>query len=161
MSDEPNFETVKANIKERLRIMAVLEKEAQELTDWIEETGKELEADPIYQRYEKLVEQRKEVMDKKKNISDGLKELAVLQYFDIGEKKPAPGVEVRIYTRLNYDEETAFSFCEQHLPAALKLDKKKFEKYVKAMEEVDPVDFVEIVEDPRVFISGDFSEYLE
>ena len=78
-------------------------------------------------------------------------------YNHTGEKSPHPAVKVGIHHPLFYAEEEALAYCHKSLPAALKLDKKVFEK---AAEAIKPA-FVTFGEEPRVRVSRDLSEWLE
>jgi hypothetical protein len=50
----------------------------------------------------------------------------------------------------------ALIYCRQHLPNALKLDARAFEKAAKVI----PLSFVDVVETPKATIATDLSEYL-
>ena len=88
-----------------------------------------------------------------------VKALAVAMYQATGEKKPADGVQVKLFTTLNYDKEKAFHWaCETGIavmPTAL--DVKAFEKIAKATV----IPFVTITEEPRPSIDSDLSHLLE
>ena len=61
----------------------------------------------------------------------GLREAAIALYERTGEKKPAPGVEVKMGTKLIYEEAEALGWAFDH-HLALLLDKRAFEKIAKA-----------------------------
>jgi hypothetical protein len=58
--------------------------------------------------------------------------VALTIYTDTGERKPAAGVEVKQFDVVQYDAEAAEAWARENLPAAMTLDKKKFEAAVKA-----------------------------
>ena len=60
----------------------------------------------------------------------------------------------------DYDDDLAFAYCRSELPQALKLDKRIFEKFIKGVQEVRPLDFVTVEEKITPTIASDLSEYL-
>lgn len=68
-----------------------------------------------------------------------------------------PAIQIKEYTVLGYDLEEAIDYCRDHLPRALKLDKRKFESAAKVVEP----DFVTIAKEARATIKRDLSKYLE
>ena len=73
-----------------------------------------------------------------------------------GDKRPHEKASIRIVTVVDYDEEEALEHCRQHLPQALRLDKRIFVKAARAV----PPPFVTIVEEPRATIARDLSTYV-
>ena len=53
---------------------------------------------------------------------------AVRLYEETGNKRPAPGVGIRVYRHLRYDMQEAANWCWRNAPALLMLDTKAFEK---------------------------------
>lgn len=78
-----------------------------------------------------------------------------------GDKHPHPATTIRQATKLNYDERQAIAWCIEHLPQALKLDSRLFEKHARAVAATDPIPFVEIASEAQVAIATDLSAYLE
>ena len=72
------------------------------------------------------------------------------------DKKPLPGVSVKVFMVLKYEEEKALNWAVSK-GMCLSLDKKAFEKVASAAG----LEFVEQVEEPRVQISKDLTEALE
>jgi hypothetical protein len=92
-------------------------------------------------------------------LSEQLRELALADFKATGSKKPHPGVGIRVSTKLVYDPAVALDWAKTNVPAALVLDTKTFEGFVKAS--TAPVTFVSIVETPTATIATDLSEYLK
>jgi hypothetical protein len=147
-------------LEQKLKSLAELQKELEEAQAWEEARREKLEALPEYQAVEKIKEARLQLISQIDEQRRENNELTLKAYQETGEKNPASGVGIRVYSRFDYDEGKAFDYCRGRLPAALKLDKRKFEKYVKGVQEVQPLDFVEITDDPRPTIASDLSEYL-
>ena len=82
--------------------------------------------------------------------------LAVDFYTATGDKRAHEAVTVKVFRDLVYDEVMALIYCRQHLPNALKLDTRAFEKAAKAI----PLAFVEFTETPKATIASDLSAYL-
>ena len=66
---------------------------------------------------------------------------------------------IRVYQKVQYDEDNAFEWCKVHLNTALKIDKRKLEKHLKAIRETAPPEWCEYYEEPKPTISSDLSEY--
>ena len=77
-----------------------------------------------------------------------LRELAVETYLKTLDKAVAPGVGIRVLSKLNYDSKAAFNWAIEH-KLALKLDEKKFADYAKD----GTMDFVIITEEPQATIA--------
>ena len=69
-------------------------------------------------------------------------------YLQTGDKTPALGVSVKVFTILDYDTKDALKWAMSH-QIALTLDKKSFETFAKAT----PLEFVTISEEPRAQIA--------
>ena len=82
--------------------------------------------------------------------------VALSQFVADGDKKPHPAVTIKINKALLYKPADALDYCREHLPKALKLDKRAFEKAARVIEP----DFVEIVDDPKPFVARDLEKYL-
>jgi hypothetical protein len=92
-------------------------------------------------------------------LSDQLRELAMADYKATGSKKPHPAMGIRVSTRLIYDQGVALTWAKTNLPAALVLDTKTFEAFVKAS--TVPVTFVSEHHIASATIATDLSEYLK
>ena len=78
-----------------------------------------------------------------------LRELTLQAYaLDPTNKAPAPGVSVKIFQVLSYEQAEAMKWASEHR-VALKLDVSTFEKISK----VDKPSFVTITEEPRAQIA--------
>jgi hypothetical protein len=93
------------------------------------------------------------------DLTQQLHELALSDFKATGSKKPHPGVGIRVSTKLAYDPAVALDWAKTNLPAALVLDTKTFEAFVKAT--TVPVTFVSVTETPSATIATDLSEYLK
>lgn len=135
-------------------LLARARREVLDLKDCIDAVNAEIEK-----------EYGKELGDLKKDLSvaqtkvTGLEEsvrgTALEAYLETGDKHPHPAITIKVFTKLDYDEEQAITYCVEHLPKALKVDKRKFEAVAKAAE----LDFVQITDDPKATVATDLSEY--
>ncbi len=80
-------------------------------------------------------------------IEDEIKELALMEYKETGEKKLKFGVGIRILKKLEYEEAEALTWAKEH-SMALSLDKRYFDKIARA----NKIDFVKINEIPQATI---------
>lgn len=116
---------------------------------------------PEYQALENIREGKKQQESDIENLRAEVKNLTMEAYLETDNKKPAPGVGIRVLTKYEYDETKAFDYCLHDLPEALKLDARKFEKYVKGVQDVKPLPFVSVEEYPTATIASDLTEYLD
>jgi len=82
---------------------------------------------------------------------------ALAIYDETGSKSPHPAVKVKMYTVLDYDDGEAVKYALLHLPQALKLVKRDFEKAAKVLG----LDFVTISQTPRASIAHNLDEFTE
>jgi hypothetical protein len=107
-----------------------------------------------------ILARQKQLLEIKDKAESILRERAVDFYNETKNKLPAPGVEVKLYQVLNYEEPKALEWAKQS-GIALKLDTKAFEKVVKAMDFASGrPDFVEIKEEARCTIATDLAKVL-
>lgn len=85
------------------------------------------------------------------------RERAIVE-FNAGQgRKPHANIIIKRYTVLQYDDDEALDYSREHLPSAVKLDKRAFEKVAKVIN----LDFVRVKEEDRVTVSRDLSALLE
>ena len=151
----------KEQLTTNLKTLAGLNRALEENQAWLEAKEEKLKALPEYQEVERIQVERQQIKDRIDQARERVNELTLDLYNATGDKKPADGVGVRIYRVLEYDQEKALTWCKEHLEPALKLDKRTFEKYAKGVEDVQPLEFVDYLDEPRPTIAGDLSEYLD
>ena len=97
--------------------------------------------------------------DQAKELDAQLRLDALEQYErgDGGKSDLHPAIKIKEYTVLDYDAGAAVDYCREHLPNALKLDKRPFEAVAKVAE----LDFVTISKEARATIATDLSKHLE
>lgn len=90
------------------------------------------------------------------DASVNLRQLTLDEFYQGDKATPHPAASIIMQTILYYDDGDAISYCRKHLPKALSLRKRDFEKAAKVIEP----DFVKIRQEPRVRIKHDLSEWL-
>ena len=85
-----------------------------------------------------------------------LRKAAAAYWLASADKHPHDAVNVRVLTVLEYGEPQALTYAREHLPQALKLDRREFEKVAKVLE----LDFVTVREEPQTTIATDLSRWL-
>lgn len=88
-------------------------------------------------------------------IEDGIRLAVLYRFQEDNDKKPAPGIVIKIFQKILYDPKQAYIWALSHR-VALQLDIKEFEKIAKVI----PVDFVTISEEPKVMIAADLDRVL-
>ncbi len=84
---------------------------------------------------------------------DKLREMAIGEYRKTLDKAVAPGVGIRVMTKLDYDAEAALIWAMHH-ELALKLDTTKFEKIAKT----ENLPFVITTEEPTATIATELEK---
>jgi len=85
-----------------------------------------------------------------------LREMALEVYAGTGDKAVAPGVGIRVMTKLSYDAKEALNWAMHH-ELALKLDSTAFEKIAKT----NNIPFVTITEEPSATIATELVKVKE
>ena len=85
-----------------------------------------------------------------------VREQALAIHAETSERTPHPAVKIKMYTILIYEFADAFDYAREHLPQALKLNRRRFDKAAKVLE----LDFIDIEQEPRATIARDLSKYL-
>lgn len=90
----------------------------------------------LNEQYKDLYNSRNAALSKVVEEEDFLRELTLAAYAADGNKKPAPGVGIRIVKRCEYDIEKAFQYAKLH-GVCLKLDGKAFEALALKSRDTD------------------------
>ena len=120
------------------------------------EAEEELHATPEWAAADQALQDIRQAKVEQANVETEVRERALGIYEETGDKAPHPAVTIKMYTVLDYEDADAFDYAREHLPKALKLDKRTFEKAAKILE----LDFVVIRQEPRATIARDLSGYL-
>jgi hypothetical protein len=82
---------------------------------------------------------------------------AVETYFATLNKKPAPGVQIRLYREIDYDPVQLLTWCKTNAPTLVVESLK--DGFLKAVEKL-PGAPIDITDNPRPLIAADLSQYL-
>jgi hypothetical protein len=148
-------------LEQKLRELADLNRVADDNYADVLELEDQLKKTQQYSLLEGAKEIYQDTKDKITSLRSEINTLTVAAYQQTGDKKPTPGVGIRVGKSYIYDDEVAFDYCRSELPQALKLDKRTFEKFVKGTQDVKPLDFVTTEDKITPTIASDLSEYLE
>lgn len=114
--------------------------------------------------YQALLTCNQKVKARAAELEKDIRDMGVINYLHSGEKKPAAGVTVKVFTikSINYDKDQARKWVLEHAPLLVKIDFAGFEKHAEAVSQTIPLDFVTIIteEEPRTEIGKDLSKYL-
>lgn len=91
-------------------------------------------------------------------LENAIREAALKEYAENGNKRPHSAIAVRINKRLRYDVNATLEYCRKHFDAAVEvvLNTKVFEKAAPNLD----LDFVQVVEEPQATIASDLTPYL-
>jgi hypothetical protein len=148
-------------LEQELTKLARLNKQLEIAEEAAEKEYLELTETPQFIAHQEAEAHTAEIEELISEVRDRVYELTLHVYQETGEKKPANGVGIRVYQKVQYDEENAFEWCKVHLNTALKIDKRKLEKHLKAIQETAPPEWCEYYEEPKATISSDLSVYEE
>lgn len=91
-----------------------------------------------------------------------VRQLAAKDYAATNDTAPAPGVSIKLFTRIEYSVERAIAWAKEHAPVLVKteekLDRKTFETMVKGNP--DAVAIATITREPRVQLAADLAGAL-
>ncbi len=152
--DEAEEEDARS-MDELIRRLAYDRKVEAEYRQEIAEIEAEIAASPLVKQLERARELLKVAQADVADSEEDVRKAALEAYQADGSKKPHPAVAVKVYTVLDYDPAQALDYARQHLPQAVKLDKRMFEKVAKVAD----FPFVDITTEPRVTIARDLTEY--
>lgn len=93
------------------------------------------------------------IQQEEKELDSQLRQLAIDNFNETGDKDPVNGVKVIINKSLEYVPDKAIVWCINNALGMLKLDKRAFEKHARAVVDTVPIEFIEIKEVPAVRIS--------
>jgi len=99
--------------------------------------------------HKKLIEKKIELQKSMSDLVINIQTAALKEYKETENKKPYPGIGIRVIPKLEYDEGNAMAWAKKH-DLALCLDKRAFENLAKTQ----PFDFVKIKDNPKVTISA-------
>lgn len=148
-------------LQDKLKALAELNRALEESKAWEDVKQEKLKMLPEYHEIEKIQAEQAQIKEQIDQAQGEIKTMALQAYIETGDKKPADGVGIRVYKKLDYDILQAVEWCKVNLEQALNLNVRTFEKYAKGVEEVKPLEFVRYYEEPGATISSDLSDYLE
>ena len=147
-------------LQDKLKELAKKNRRVEEMQDLISLTMELLEQTQEWQDYQTTKEKFEEVKQEIEDLRAEINDLTLDEYEKTGNKKPVSGVSIRIYKKVDYEDEIAFEWCMNHLQPALKIDKTKLEKHLKAIEETAPPNWCVYYEEPKPTIASDLKEYI-
>ena len=93
---------------------------------------------------------------------------AAVRFFDeTGDKKPAPGVEIKLWDGVTYDPSAARTWCLVNMPALLVLNAAAYEKLFREVVSSKTLSSVIVgmpgllITDSKASIARDLSQYLK
>jgi len=144
-------------LHEEIKGLAGVRQTEAEIKAEVADIQAELEASALWKALQERKALLRSASEAAEQQADYVRELALAAYGKRGDKRVHPAVTIKTYTTLNYDPANALNYAREHLPGALKLDVRAFEKVAK----VAGLDFVEIEQEPRATIARDMSKYLD
>ena len=141
-------------LKEQIKVVAEARRDTKNAKDAVSvaRIDWEVENDSIIKTAETFCEEL--LIDEAK-----LRELTLEAYAETGDKTPAEGVGIREVTKLDYDQKVALDWAKSH-KLALGLNKRAFEKIVKASDSLD-FTFVKVSHEPQATIATNLNEIRE
>ena len=98
----------------------------RDLVDQVATLQSELDATPLYQQLAALREQHQAAKMAVSEAEAQARSAALAEYAASGERKPAPGIEIRLWQVVDFDEQAATDWCRVHAPNYLTVDAKRF-----------------------------------
>ena len=143
-------------MKDAITRLAYIRKVEAEYKAEIAQAQAELEKSTQWQYLEGRREYLRTVRVDMADAEIAVRQMSRIIFFETGDKVPHPAVKIKMYTALDYTDGDAVEYAREHLPKALKLVKRIFEKAAKVLD----LDFVTVRKEARVIIARDLSKYL-
>lgn len=145
------------SLPELMRLLA--EARRDQVTAYVRATKatKAMEASPLWASYMSACGEASDARVQVAVLEEAIRKAAVSQFENGGSKRPAQGLEVRMYTKLLYNAATAEAWVRAQAPVLLRFDAKSFEKHAPDM----PGSPITLLSEPRCQIANDLSAYLE
>lgn len=109
------------------------------------------------EKYADLLRRRELADLEESEATMAVRKAGLAEFRETGNLAPAPGIKIRMMTRLEYDPEEARRWAMNHR-MAVKLDEREFEKLARATPA--NFDFVEVRQQPQVTIASDLGKVL-
>jgi hypothetical protein len=150
--------TASKTLTDQLRELAEARRELASRQDREFRAHEIVAEDSNFQAWQAMIADRREQEQHVTSLEGDVRCAAVESYLDTGDKAPAPGITIKTFSRLEYDQVAATNWCRGIMPGLLTLDTKRFERM--ASQDMLPGAPVEIVKEPRATIATDLSSYL-
>lgn len=147
-------------IESKVIRLAELRRELKEAREMEKEAKRDMELTDFGQKWFGRVQKVEVLKDQIKAVDGEIREEALRIYDAWNDKNICEGVGVRIMRKVRYDLKIAETWCFKNVPGLLKLDTKKFEKFVRDNQDTIEVPVAEIYEEPVVTIAGDLEGEL-
>lgn len=138
----PSLDVLLALLASCRGAQAVRHEEAQRAEERVRETPEWAEAERrlgVWEMTSRVVAE----------LEGEVKEIALRRFVETGDKRPHPSVQIKEFTRLDYDKDLALAYAIKNLQLAVKLDATAFEKVAKVM----PLEFVTVRKEPAAQIA--------
>ena len=146
-------------LESKLAELAKARADADELRALAANTKALLEASILHVAWTDAQAEYKHLVDVATDLETQVRDLAFQRWTETDNKKPAPGVEIKVFKEIYYQATVALEYAKESLPAALQLNAKAFEAFAKAMIKAGTaakeLPFVDEYEEPRVQIAKD------
>ena len=143
--------------EEKVKELAKLRKElVEEREGDYKQKKAEIESSLAYLYY-------KGCLDDIEKLETEIRQGAEANFKATGEKNPHPAVEIKENVVLTYVEVNALNYAQTNLQVAIippSLDKKVFEKQIRALPEEKIPTFIEVTKVGKATIKKDLSEFL-
>jgi hypothetical protein len=115
----------------------------------------EIAASELGQKLQRAVDKERIAHELLAKTDAEIREAALSDYAATGEKKVAPGVSVKTFTRVDWNDADLLPWLQEHAPMYVvqAIDKKGVNKAAKELAEHKAP--IEITTDPKPYIDGD------
>ena len=138
-----------------LRELAAARAELEAAKKQLAERQATLEQVAIYHAVVLAKDWIRESQEQIAELTDQVRAEALAAFQETGNKQPWPGVQIKMYSKIEFSEEEARAWCFDYAGSLLKLDTRAFQRAAPALPDAP----ITITKEPRATIASDLSMY--
>ncbi len=145
-------------LQDALRELAEARRQHEIAKGYAEEYSDRLLATTLYQESVAAEKRAHDLWGAARDAMSKVRELALDNFYATENSRPAEGVQVKLFSKVEYAPNLALDWCIAHATKYLQLDTRAFEKAAPVLKDLGAP--VTLTREPRVSIGTDLSAWL-